>query len=211
MAVVSHLCYLPLSRLPGRSTVPADMQSHEPFWDFSLRIYAQQGVSAACLKLQDEFGVDINLLLYCCWLGSCGSELDEHALRRALDFSAVWAAEVVHPLRRARRWMKDEAGAGGEVDREARLALRERIKAAELAAEQMQQVTLAKWGVPGGRSDKLEAAATNLRSYVKAIGIRLDDGAVERLVVILGAVLPEAAETDLRACARSIGGLPALS
>jgi len=184
------------------------MSPHESFWDFSLRIYARENVPAACLRLQDEFNVDVNLLLYGCWLGVSGKDLDGNTLRRALEFSSVWNTEVVHPLRRIRRWMKDENCGGGEIDRVARLALRERVKATELAAEHLQQSTLAGWIVPGGDFGSLEAVTANLRRYFEAIGIQLDGTAVENLAVILDSVLPDAGEKKLRACARSLCGLP---
>jgi len=44
--------------------------SGNPFWDFSLAVYRRPGVAAACLRLQDEAGVDVNLLLYFCWLAT---------------------------------------------------------------------------------------------------------------------------------------------
>ena len=184
------------------------MRPDESFWDFSLHIYAREGVPAVCLGLQDEFNADVNLLLYGCWLGVTGKDLDVETLRRALEFSAAWNTEVVHPLRRIRRWMKDESCAGGEVDREARLALRERVKATELAAEQLQQLTLAAWIVPRSHLESLEGVAANLRRYFEASKTLLDSTAVEKLVVILHAVLPEADEKKLRACARSLCGLP---
>ncbi len=42
----------------------------ESLWDFSVRTYRGEWVSAACLALQDERGVDVNMLLYCCWHGA---------------------------------------------------------------------------------------------------------------------------------------------
>ena len=41
-------------------------------WRFSLTVYGRAGVPAACLALQDEGGRDVNLLLYCCWVGASG-------------------------------------------------------------------------------------------------------------------------------------------
>ena len=46
--------------------------SPERFWQFSLKTYAKTGVKSACLKAQDDFGADVNLLLLCCWLGQSG-------------------------------------------------------------------------------------------------------------------------------------------
>ena len=43
-----------------------------PFWDFSLSVYSTEGVPAACLVLQDHHQVDVNVILFCCWLGASG-------------------------------------------------------------------------------------------------------------------------------------------
>ena len=42
------------------------------FWAFSLEFYARPGVAEACLALQDRHGLDVNILLLCCWLGWSG-------------------------------------------------------------------------------------------------------------------------------------------
>ena len=44
----------------GMSETPAADPSDSPFWLFSLRFYAQEGIAPACLTLQDEAGVDVN-------------------------------------------------------------------------------------------------------------------------------------------------------
>ena len=82
------------------------------FWDFSLALYAKPGVAPACLVLQDEQGRDVNLALYCAWVGWSGrgrlgaSDIDaaEHGLAR-------WRQRVVEPLRAARRSIKGMVGA----------------------------------------------------------------------------------------------------
>ena len=38
-----------------------------PFWRFSLRFYRQPKVADACIALQEEAGVDVNLLLFLLW------------------------------------------------------------------------------------------------------------------------------------------------
>ena len=34
------------------------------FWDFSLATYAEEGVAQSLLAMQDELGLDVNVLLY---------------------------------------------------------------------------------------------------------------------------------------------------
>ena len=54
------------------------------FWRFSLRTYRAPGVEAACLALQERCGADVNLLLFCGWVGREGRVLDEASLRSAV-------------------------------------------------------------------------------------------------------------------------------
>jgi uncharacterized protein (TIGR02444 family) len=76
------------------------LQCDNPFWSFSLAVYAAPGVAAECLALQDTSGVDVNVLLFCAWLG---------ATRRSVltleDFAAIeaavepWRDTVIRPMR----------------------------------------------------------------------------------------------------------------
>ena len=142
-----------------------------PFWLFSGRTYGKRGVERACLALQDECGADVNLLLYCCWMGRQGRQLDGRALRSAMAAVARWQHEVVWPLRRARRAIRKEpGGAAGAWAK----ALRRRIAAAELDAEYVEQRVLAKEaaGAPpsAGNDRPREAAASNLDRYLHELG-----------------------------------------
>lgn len=37
------------------------------FWDYSVARYGQKEVAPLCLDLQDNYGVNVNLLLFMCW------------------------------------------------------------------------------------------------------------------------------------------------
>jgi uncharacterized protein (TIGR02444 family) len=112
----------------------SDLVLDNPFWRFSLAIYSTPGVSAECLALQETLGIDVNLLLFCAWTGAehriklTPTELDE--------FSATvrdWHEQVVLPLRGARQALKVIGGHD---------TLREKVKAAELESEQIEQAML---------------------------------------------------------------------
>ncbi len=129
-----------------------------PFWQWSLVFYAQPGVAPLCLELQDTHGLDVNLVLFCCWLGE---PLDSLAEAEALV--ADWRREVVQPLRAVRRWLKgrDEA-------------LRAQVATQELAAEQRQQATLYAWALarwPSAGSAPGRYAAANLALLGEAPGL----------------------------------------
>jgi uncharacterized protein (TIGR02444 family) len=77
-----------------------------PFWDYSVELYRRPGVEPACLELQRRHGLDVNLVLLCCWLASRGVELDPATLREARHAVASWQAEVVRLLRALRQRLK---------------------------------------------------------------------------------------------------------
>lgn len=88
---------------------PRDTAGDPPhaFWQFSLAVYGQAPVRTECLALQDAHGVDVNVLLFCAWMGAeRGIVLDEMALARASRSVEDWSQQVVSPLRAARRSAK---------------------------------------------------------------------------------------------------------
>ncbi len=63
-----------------------------PFWRFSLATYRKPGVATACLALQDECGVDVNLMLFLLWLAANGRQLSVDNIKE-LD-QAVHSADT---------------------------------------------------------------------------------------------------------------------
>lgn len=136
-----------------------------PFWLFSLEIYARPDVPEACVVLQDRHGLDVNLLLFCCWAGLRGRTLERPEISRLIEAAEAWQEEVVVPLRRARRYLKSHAGGAAEP-------LRQEIKALELEAERLEQDRLFEsCEVAAGEPDPA-AAAHNLRTYLDSRGVR---------------------------------------
>ncbi len=151
------------------------MSAGEDFWAFSLRVYGQAEVPAACLALQNDHGLDVNLLLYCCWLGIHGIELDIAALARALEFADPWSKHVVRPLRDARTWMKRASDAREKLPPDVYTELRESIKTIELQAERLEQLALAALTDraalrPAGADGAASCAQANLELYVTEAG-----------------------------------------
>lgn len=103
-------------------------------WNFSLDLYDREGVASACLNLQDEFGFDVNLILFCLWFAEQHGKVDQKLMRAAVQLSNDWRSDIVQPLRIVRRRLKAGANKSQAIDE-----LREDIKAAELAAEKLQQ------------------------------------------------------------------------
>lgn len=103
---------------------------NNPFWDYSVRQYAQPGVAQACLELQEEHGLDVNMLLYGAWLASEGRQPDRDHLEALAGQVQDWRERVVQPLRGLRVQWKGFTPAE---------ALREQLQGLELEAERVQQ------------------------------------------------------------------------
>jgi uncharacterized protein (TIGR02444 family) len=114
------------------------LQCDSPFWSFSLAVYAAPGVAPECLALQDAHGADVNVLLFCAWLGSKGVVLTAANLAAIEAAAQPWREAAVRPLRSARRGIKAIADATEEDV----AALRKDVAALELRAEQIAQAML---------------------------------------------------------------------
>ena len=155
----------------------ASIMSNPPskFWDFSLDLYNKPEVSEACLQLQNSYGLDVNLILFCLWYGPEIGEINENILQQALQFSHSWKQDVVQPLRDTRSRMKASrqqfpATGNSQFD-----TLRDHIKLNELAAENYQQQILEAYALadkPTSEKTGFEVADGNLNRFLAAVGIQ---------------------------------------
>ena len=177
-----------------------------PFWNFSLELYSGEGVAEACLDLQDRRGCDVNILLFCCWLGASGRPtLTADRLRAILRASDGWQASVVRPLREVRRLLKDRPWPDAlpeTVD-----AVRRRVADAELAAEHAEQIKLASLYAPPADRDRpvekrLRAAVGNLGVYAVCLGVVPDDQDRAAVATLMNGTFPSLAPPEI---ARVVG------
>jgi uncharacterized protein (TIGR02444 family) len=151
-------------RLYQKTVISAMSDAAAAFWRFSLAIYARPDVPPACLVLQDQYGRDVNVMLFCCWLGASGrGRLDRAALDAADGAVAGWRHGVVEPFRAARRAIK--AAALPESD-----GIYAKAKAVELDAERLLQRQLAERApaekVGLSTESRLADALANLVLYI---------------------------------------------
>ena len=183
----------------------------ESFWDFSVRTYRCDGVPQACLGLQKETGADVNALLFCCWVGATRGKFQAATYAAVMAFSNSWADHVVRPLREVRTWMKITGCPDPLVPQEECMSLRERIKLVEFEAEQLQENVMQSMldsspAVAISSSDQVHAAVFNLQRYCSSENIHWEDKTQKRLIVILQAAIPDAA--DIVSFPLHLGGHP---
>ncbi len=170
-----------------------DFPDH-PFWDFSLQVYRREGVGAACLNLQAQHGIDVNIMLFCLWLGETGRGVQN--AEECADMLAAtdrWHQEVVKGLRHVRQILKD--GFPDTPD-ELRESLREEIQAAEIDSEHLEQLLLA---ASVDRPQVVEAlsledragdAARNFDLYLDSLGVIFAPADTVHFAHILGQAFP---------------------
>lgn len=138
------------------------------FWNFSVRLYAQDGVKPACLALQAA-GMDVNVGLWIIW--ACVNGRDPGpALGQAVEVSTLWSAQVVKPLRQARDHLKFPMAS---VDVEAAQSLRKSVLTAELEAEKLEQhalEVLTQSCPETGASDRRDLALKRVQDYAARLG-----------------------------------------
>jgi uncharacterized protein (TIGR02444 family) len=142
-----------------------------PFWRFSIKFYAVPGVAEACIALQDQAKVDVNILFYLLWNATQGRAFNAADITEIEHRIGPWREMAVIPIRDIRRALKAPPPA---MAPEAAEGLRTRIKAVELEAERLQQEALyglaesSRLGRPA--PSKAEAARDSVSSYQGVIG-----------------------------------------
>ncbi len=145
-----------------------------PFWAFSLKVYGAPGVADECLALQERLGVDVNLLLFAAYLGATeGVTLDGGDIAAASGAVEAWHNETVRALRSVRRGLKPLSLDARDPLRAEAAGLRMQVKAAELAAEQIEQAML--WqrraqSAGRSRSDSRAALTANINAVLAHYG-----------------------------------------
>ncbi len=184
-------------------------QPDSPFWGFTLAIYGKPGVSPAVIGLQDRHGLDVNFLLFALFAGGRGRAL------AAADFAALeaaaapWRANVIHPLRAVRRWLREQ----DLIPVAASDPLRKAVLGREIEAEEQQQrlmeatlsVEEGQGGAEAGGAEAgdAQAGAGNLATYLawKEIAPGAEDKAAlaTLLAQAFEPLAPEAAAALLQA------------
>jgi uncharacterized protein (TIGR02444 family) len=154
-----------------------------PFWRFSLQFYRRPGVAEACIALQEDSGVDVNLLLFLLWHAMQGRVLSGPEIESLEGRIAPWRQQTVVPLRVIRRALKSPPAL---VEAGTAEAFRTRIKAVELEAERLQQeamYALVQAGLLGKEaSAPAEAARHSVDAYESSCLAPFAKPAVEKLL-----------------------------
>jgi uncharacterized protein (TIGR02444 family) len=142
-----------------------------PFWRFSVKFYAVPGVAQACIDLQDQARVDVNILFFLLWSATQKRSLSAADVAEVERTIGGWREMAVVPIRSVRRALKSPPKA---IAADVAEGFRTRIKAVELEAERLQQEALYELARAGRlgqvAGSPVEAARISVSAYQGVLG-----------------------------------------
>lgn len=147
------------------------------FWDWSNEAYKRPGVEPLLLALQDRHLLNVNMVLWCVFVGAFIGAPGDLVVRRAADLATHWTSAVTERLRAVRRTLKSPPM---QVDGAAATALRAEVARTELAAEKIEQDMLETLAVENVAvetvADGTDRARRALAVYVRQTGAARTEG-----------------------------------
>lgn len=147
----------------------SDLGPSDPgLWDWSVSVYAAPDVADCCLRLQDNHDQNVPLLLWAGWVASTGRAVDDDDIEAACDTARAWAETTIAPLRAIRRRLKAPIP---DLDDAAREAIRDQVKAVELAAERSLLTELESLAPSpsGAKKPIIDLLATTARLWARVV------------------------------------------
>ncbi|WP_025899384.1 TIGR02444 family protein [Sneathiella glossodoripedis] len=167
-------------------------------WTYALDLYARPSVKEACLKLQDEVGADVCLLLLCCWaaeenLGEWPPEMTKELSAQSYEFQT----NLLAPLRKMRTCLKNNPTY--VFAREWANTLRENLLANELLIERellgRYEATVSRFldrnrQPEFSRDEKCRIVRGNFEASSPAVDFSKNDTAEEMMATLLKVAFP---------------------
>jgi len=160
------------------------------FWSFTVGLYGKPGVASALIGLQDRLGLDVNMLLYCCWAGADGRLLSREDLKAVEAVAEPWQSEVVRPLRALRRRLK---GGFAPLPADRVESYRKRVNELEIEGEHIVQNAM---GAQPRGERQAGAASTaqvvaNLKAYLRLRHAPVETAEQAELTTVVRACCPD--------------------
>jgi uncharacterized protein (TIGR02444 family) len=188
--------------MPIHETVPFMKLSRPELeadsWAFALELYSRPGVADACLKLQNEAGVDVMMFLMVAFAAVRRRTLLTPSEIRELDEACrPWREQIVRPLRAIRSGLKSGPPPAPNSETE---DFRSKVKAIELVSERLQNQLMAEY-LPLRPPERDIAGPEDLRSVLRSVVMFFletrESGKIDDLQASIGAIA-EAATLDPR-------------
>ncbi|BCA96636.1 hypothetical protein TUM19329_29970 [Legionella antarctica] len=142
-----------------------------PLWDYSLKIYTNKDVKLLCITLQDDYDINVNIVLWCCWYASELGPFSHQFLNQVLAYNAPWHNHVTRQLRQARQWLRTN------LNNELIESFRQDIIQLEITSEAFQQNQLYELSIKQNKAvqNSKNAARANLQNYFNTLTTKISD------------------------------------
>ena len=165
------------------------VNQNETFWDYSIQTYEK--LSSPFIFLQDHAGLDVNLLLFCCWVGQAGRVLSDKQIILLCEKVLPVRDNLIIPLRKARKFAKT-LGVISDAEH-----LKNNILLIELEAERVEQAILL--DTLGNFSDECfvsfqneaENIVANLKIYLSTTSVDFNGETKAALTTLIKAIFPK--------------------
>lgn len=167
------------------------------FWRYSLRLYGHENVKDACLNLQSRYDININILLFICYLAQTGrGQISKHELQTIIDELQPWHQGITQGLRNLRQLLKHIKDKDWAND------LRKEILEDELTSEQLEQLLIGHlYSAPiiprRPKSHKIHDCISNFHLYFTLLNIDLTEQDYALLQQLLNQAFPGAVTQHL--------------
>lgn len=141
-----------------------DLAASNALWEYACKVYQLPEIQKICLRMQDCWNADVNVLLAAGWAARQGKEPDWSAI---LPLVNHWQEEIVCPLRKLRKKLNKNSA----IENHIRIAL----LAVELDTEKAELAQLFQW--LNGQAEQKNLAnhplaqltSINLASYLQLL------------------------------------------
>ena len=140
------------------------------FWNYSKQLWSLPEVDTLCLELQNQYDINVNILLFCYWVGSQNLSLSEDDIQTLIDTAQPWQT-IITPLRDSRKLMQQHLIAipANMVNQTV-----SNISEMEINAEHMTQISLEKALKPERlatykNKNEVECSFNNIKLYLNAL------------------------------------------
>ena len=166
------------------------------FWNYSTQIWTLPNVEAICLELQNNYDANINMLLYCCWVGDKNLSLSDDDLQSLLDTIQPWQT-IIKPLRESRKMMLQQSIAMPSELKDQTIT---NMSEMELNAEHMAQLALEKALKPENiapcsqqnQTSGVDCSLNNIKSYINTLdGLSSPDEIMQHISQLLNAIFQD--------------------
>ncbi|MBH69052.1 MAG: TIGR02444 family protein [Rhodospirillaceae bacterium] len=167
------------------------------FWEYSKDLYSK--VPSKFIWLQDYAEIDVNFLLFCCWLGQLGKVLKPTEIKLFCSRVEPIRKNFIVPLRTARRFIKSSNhGISSEC-------LKNSILAIELEGERIEQSILVNVSDLSSLGGKLlqdltgiEMVHKNILSYLQHHKTSADNAIKKVFLEIFVAAFPDISRDSIK-------------